>query len=124
MMQHQNLLHARQKLRKKYAPHNRLRTSASTADNTSLNAPGADLKTKHLLDVDAGVHAGYDEAFAEDRLGDDVMAGGTGGDVVRVVGEEDGTVAHFLEETKSRGIEFEVGSGGGDDWCGVVRAFC
>lgn len=102
MMHHQNLLHARQKLRKKYAPHNCLRSSASTADNSSLNAPGSDFETKHLLDVDAGVHAGYDEAFAEDSLGDDVMAGGTGGDVVRVVGEEGGAVAHFGRDEEWR----------------------
>lgn len=102
MMHHQNLLHARQKLRKKYAPHNRLWTSASTADNSSLNAPGADLETEHLLNVDAGVHAGYDEAFAEDSLGDDVMASGTGGDVVRVIGEEDGAAAHFRRNEEWR----------------------
>lgn len=96
MMQHHDLLNTRQKLRKHHAPHHRLRVSAGTANDTRLRAPRADLETEHLLDVDARVHAGDDEAFPGDRFRDDVMAGGAGGHVVYVVGEEDGAATHFL----------------------------
>lgn len=93
-MHHHDLLHSRQKLRKQHTPHNGLRTTPSAPNHPSLCPAGADFETEHLLNVDARVHAGYDEAFAEDRLGNDVVACGASGDVVCVVGEE-GCAAHF-----------------------------
>lgn len=95
MLQHHDLLDARQKLHKKHAPHNPLWVSTGTANNTGLCSPEADLETEHSLNVDAGVHASYNKAFAGYLLGDDVMAGRAGGNIVRVVCEEDGTAAHF-----------------------------
>lgn len=96
MMQHHDLLNTRHNLRKQHAPHHRLRVSAGTANNTCLCAPRADLETEHLLNVDARIHAGDDEAFTRNRLRDDVMAGRAGGYVVYVVGEEDGAAAHVF----------------------------